>query len=65
MQTLYVSSSGLGAFITGAKTLGSAGSIVFTALNQHVNQIFEMSGLSNVFQICGTKEAALKKLRSA
>ena len=61
----YVSSSGLGAFIAGGKSLGSAGKLVFTALSPHVNGLFEMSGLSTLFEICGTKEDALRKLGAA
>ena len=58
----YVSSSGLGTFITGGKKLGSDGKLVFAALNLHVQTVFEMTGLANLFQICGSKEEALRQL---
>jgi anti-sigma B factor antagonist len=56
----YVSSSGLGAFIAGGKQMGPDGKLVFAALNRHVQSVFEMTGLANLFQICGSKEDALR-----
>ena len=58
----YVSSSGLGAFISGGKQLGSGGKLVFAALNHHVQNLFEMAGVASLFQICGSKEDALRQL---
>ena len=58
----YVSSSGLGAFISGGKKLGPEGKLVFTALNHHVQTLFEMAGIANLFLICGSKEDALRQL---
>ena len=58
----YVSSSGLGAFISGGKKLGPDGKLVFVALNRHVQSVFEMTGLANLFLICGSKEDALRQL---
>jgi anti-anti-sigma factor len=60
----YVSSSGLGAFISGGKKLGSHGKLVFSALNRHVQDLFEMAGIANLFQIYGSKEDALRQLES-
>jgi anti-sigma B factor antagonist len=57
----YVSSSGLGAFISGGKQLGTGGKLVFAALNHHVQTLFEMAGIANLFSICGTKEDALRQ----
>jgi anti-sigma B factor antagonist len=59
----YVSSSGLGAFITAGKKLGSS-KVVFAELNQHVQNLFEMAGITQFFQICGTKEDALRHLEN-
>jgi anti-sigma B factor antagonist len=56
----YVSSSGLGTFISGGKLLGKDGKLVFSALNRHVQSVFEMTGIANLFQICGSKEDALR-----
>lgn len=58
----YVSSSGLGTFISGGKKLGPNGKLVFAALNRHVQSVFEMTGIANLFQICGSKEDALREL---
>lgn len=58
----YVSSSGLGAFIQGGKKLGAGGKLVFAGLNGHLRDLFEMTGIANLFQICGSKEDALRQL---
>ena len=58
----YVSSSGLGAFIQGGKKLGPDGRLVFASLNHHVQNVFEMTGIANLFPICGTREDALLRL---
>jgi anti-anti-sigma factor len=60
----YVSGSGLGAFISGAKKLGSKGKLVFAGLSRHVQDLFEMAGIASFFQICGSKEDALEQLAS-
>jgi anti-anti-sigma factor len=60
----YVSSSGLGTFIHGGKKLGAGGKLVFAGLSAHLQDVFEMTGLSNLFQICGSKEDALQRLAS-
>jgi anti-sigma B factor antagonist len=57
----YVSSSGLGAFISGGKQLGPDGKLLFAALNRHVQSVFEMTGIANLFQICASKEDALRQ----
>jgi anti-sigma B factor antagonist len=58
----YVSSSGLGTFISGGRLLGPNGKLVFAELNRHVQSVFEMTGIANLFQVCGSKEDALKHL---
>jgi anti-anti-sigma factor len=58
----YVSSSGLGAFIAGGKKLAPNGKLVFAALNHHVQNVFEMTGIANLFHICGSSEDALAHL---
>ena len=58
----YVSSSGLGAFIACGKELSNDGKLVFAGLNQHVESLFEMTGVSRVFTIYKTKEDALGRL---
>ena len=60
----YVSSSGLGAFIAGGKKLGPNGKLVFAALGRNVQNVFDLTGLSNLFQIYPSKEDALRQLSS-
>ena len=55
----YVSSSGLGSFVSAAKTLGDRGTVAFANLNHHVSHVFEMVGFHNIFQVYGTREEAL------
>jgi anti-anti-sigma factor len=60
----YVSSSGLGAFISGAKKLGPSGTLAFAALNRHVQNVLDLTGIANLFSIYGSKEDALRQLTS-
>lgn len=60
----YVSSSGLGAFIQGGKKLGTGGKLVFAGLSSHVQELFEMTGIASLFEICGSKEDALRQFAS-
>lgn len=57
----YVSSSGLGAFIAGGKSLGANGKLVFAGLSGHIQSLFDMTGIANLFEICGTKDDAVRK----
>lgn len=58
----YVSSSGLGAFITCGKQLSNGGALVFAGLSAHVESLFEMTGMAPLFTICKTKQDALRQL---
>jgi anti-anti-sigma factor len=60
----YVSSSGIGAFISCGKQLTNSGALVFAGLTHHVQSVFEMTGLTRIFTICQTKEDALRRLES-
>jgi len=60
----YVSSSGIGAFVACAKEMSTRGTIVFASLNQHVESLFEMTGISRVLTVCKTKEDAVGRLAS-
>lgn len=57
----YVSSSGLGTFISGGKKVAPNGKLVFSSLNRHIQNVFEMTGMANLFAICGSKEDALEQ----
>jgi anti-anti-sigma factor len=58
----YVSSSGLGAFIACGKALADGGSLVFAGLSNHIESLFEMTGIAGLFTICKTKQDALDRL---
>ena len=61
----YVSSSGLAAFISCGKQLSNGGTLVFAGLNNHIESLFEMTGLAGLFTICKTKQDALRRLGAA
>ena len=57
----YVSSAGLGIFVSSAKSLGAAGgSLSFAGLTQHVRSVFEMVGFLGIFPVYSSLEAALE-----
>ena len=58
----YVSSSGLGAFISAAKKLGQDGRLVFVELNSTVQNVFELTGIASLFAIYRSKEDGLQFL---
>jgi len=58
----YVSSSGLGAFVSCAREISPQGTLVFASLNQHVQSLFDMTGIARVLPICKTKEDAVRRL---
>jgi anti-sigma B factor antagonist len=61
----YVSSSGLGAFIAAGKNLGAGGKLVFAGLNNHLQNLFEMTGINGLFEVCPTREDAVARLGAA
>ncbi|HJZ98379.1 MAG TPA: STAS domain-containing protein [Candidatus Solibacter sp.] len=58
----YVSSSGLGTFIAAGKGLSGNGKLVFAGLSPHLQSLFDMTGLTNLFDICGTKDEGVRIL---
>lgn len=58
----FVSSSGLGSFIASGRQLAGGGALVFAGLSDHLESLFEMTGLASLFTICKTKQDALAKL---
>ena len=59
----YVSSSGLAPSFRAEKAWKRR-KLVFAGLTDHIQDLFEMTGLANLFQICGSKEDALRQLAS-
>ena len=55
----YISSAGLRVLLAAAKQFKKhEGSIVLSALNPNVKQVFEISGFTSIFPIYGTREEA-------
>ncbi len=60
----YVSSVGLGVFVTSAKALGAAGGkLYFASLSQHVRSVFEMVGFLGIFEVYPSVESAIESLQ--
>jgi len=56
----YVSSSGLRVFLTGLKKVTAAqGKFVLCSLQENIQEIFEISGFSGIFEIHPGREQAL------
>jgi anti-sigma B factor antagonist len=62
----YVSSAGLGTFIAAGKSLSAAGGgkVVFAGLSQHLQSLFTMTGIANLFEMVASKDDALAKLNA-
>jgi anti-anti-sigma factor len=61
-QLDYISSAGLRSMLAMAKKLKMKnGTSILSGLKGVVNEVFEISGFSNIFTICETKEEALQK----
>ena len=56
----YISSAGLRVLLMAAKRVTQAkGKLVLATLNDDVKQVFELTGFSSIFQICGSREEAI------
>lgn len=59
----YISSAGLRVFLSVAKKLKAAnGKFVFTKMQEHVREVFDLTGLLHVFTLCDREEDAIKTL---
>ena len=57
---VYISSAGLRSLLlSGKKLQAQQGRLVFAALQDRVQEVFEISGFSSIFQIFASEEAAL------
>jgi anti-anti-sigma factor len=57
----YVSSSGLRVFLTGLKKINQAlGQFVLCSLQENIQEIFEISGFTSIFEIYPGRDEALK-----
>ncbi len=61
----YISSAGLRILLLAAKRVQQKGGrIVLFSLQPNVKEIFDISGFSSMFSICGDKDTAVSSLRS-
>ena len=59
----YVSSAGLRVFLVAAKRMRSKdGKIALCSLQDHVQQVFDLSGFSSILAIYGSREDGIKAL---
>jgi anti-anti-sigma factor len=64
-QTVYVASAGLRVLLANAKTLQkSGGQIVLASLKPYVQEVFDISGFSQLFKVFSTQNEALEKLKA-
>jgi anti-anti-sigma factor len=63
-QLDYISSAGLRVFLMAAKrTTQAKGKLVVATLNEDVKQVFDLTGFSSIFHICGSREEAIRTYR--
>jgi len=58
----YISSAGLGVFVSHLEDIRSGISLVLFGLNESVMQVFELLGLPQLIQIANTEEDAINQL---
>lgn len=59
-QLDYISSAGLRVLLMAAKrTTQAKGKMVLATMNDEVKQVFDLTGFSSIFQICGSREEAI------
>ena len=59
----YVSSSTLRVFLFALKTIRQRnGKIVLTGLQEHIREVFDISGFLNLFEVFSTREDALEAI---
>ncbi|TMV51542.1 STAS domain-containing protein [Paenibacillus mesophilus] len=60
----YVSSAGLRSLLLAAKKVKSVqGRLALAHMNEHVKEVFDMSGFSTIFTICATESEAVQAAR--
>lgn len=63
-QLDYISSAGLRVLLVAAKRLNATGGkIVVAALNDQIQQIFDIAGFSSMFQVYATRDDAVAAVR--
>jgi anti-anti-sigma factor len=65
-QTDYVASAGLRVLLSQAKTLQRAGGqIVLCSMKPYVQEVFEISGFTQIFKVYPSEQEAMQSLSSA
>ncbi|MCF8297348.1 MAG: STAS domain-containing protein [Saprospiraceae bacterium] len=58
----YISSSGLRVLLKSLKAINAAkGKFILCALQENINEVFEISGFSSIFEICADQSEAMGK----
>lgn len=61
----YISSAGLRVFLTASKKIKNhKGAFVICEVSEEIREVFDITGLLNVFILCGTLDAAVEKMKS-
>ncbi|MBD3232531.1 MAG: anti-sigma factor antagonist [candidate division Zixibacteria bacterium] len=61
----FINSSGLGALVSILKNVNScSGKVILTGLAPYVKEVFEITQLSNIFEIYKDERQAMNKLKS-
>ena len=64
-QVRFVDSSGLGAFISCLRKLDArGGDVKLCGMSKQVRAVFELVRMHRIFDICGTREEAVRKFAS-
>ncbi len=64
-QLGYISSAGLRVLLMAAKRMTQAkGRLALAALNDDIKQVFELTGFSSIFQICGSRDEAINQVNA-
>ena len=63
-QLVYISSSGLRAFLIAARQLRSNGKMVLCSLNQDVKEVFDITGFGSLFPVVASQQEALRTFQS-
>jgi len=60
----YISSAGLRVFLTASKKIkNEKGNFIICNASEEINEIFDITGLLNVFVLCPSLEKAVEKLK--
>lgn len=59
-EVTFIDSSGLGALVSGLKTLGNRGDMILCGMNDSVHQLFKLTRMDKVFKSFETQSEAVR-----